>query len=161
MATCFDLLPLKRFTILWMSSHGFHYLFISEINGQIIAVPVQLYSTVDLPCICPFCPESTISVQWFRSSSSDTFIQDGNALAWWFEGDAGSSLGFGIKDDYSMVMHSVNLTNEGLYRCFAATVGADECRHDVKLSIYGKSLFISSVIAFECEGCFKFNAKRR
>eukprot|EP00057_Strongylocentrotus_purpuratus_P009306 XP_011663780.1 PREDICTED: uncharacterized protein LOC105438103 [Strongylocentrotus purpuratus] len=102
-----------------------------------ITVPVQLHTTGKLPCGCPVSQESTISVQWYESSNSDVFVKDGEALAWWYEGDTGSSQGFGIKDDFSMVMYSVNVTNGGLYRCIVTPVDSRiRCTHDVKLIIF-------------------------
>lgn len=113
-------------------------------------VTAELHTTVGLPCNCPICPQSTDAVQWYISSKSDEFVKDGDALAWWFEGETGSELGFGIKDDFSMSMYSVNLTNKGLYRCeVTQSLGAAVCTHDVKLDIYGKFLFILSFCNYE------------
>lgn len=107
-----------------------------------ISFPAELHTTVDLPCSCPICPYSTDAVQWYRSSDTDGFVKDGDAIAWWYLGETGSSQGFGIKDDFSMSIYSVNLTNKGLYRCdVTPSFGAAECTHDVKLDIYGKVFF--------------------
>lgn len=129
---------------------------LSETNGQIITVPAELHTSIDLPCICPICPESIFAVQWYKSSRSDVYVQDGKALAWWYEGETGSSQGFGIKDDFSMMIY--NLTDkhdQELYRCIISLVsGAAECTHDVKLGIYGKYLFVFIVISFHIEVCF-------
>eukprot|EP00057_Strongylocentrotus_purpuratus_P017051 XP_011671525.1 PREDICTED: uncharacterized protein LOC105441778 [Strongylocentrotus purpuratus] len=118
------------------------YIVQTETNAQVIPLPVELHTTVYLPCSCPICPESTSGVQWYRSSNQNTFIQDGEALAWWSEGITGGSQGFGIKDDFSMTIVSVNLIDQHeqeLYRCIVTPYGgAAECEHDVKLELYAK-----------------------
>lgn len=122
-------------------SQVLHHLSLSETNAQMMNVQVELHTTVGLSCRCPSCPESTVAVQWYRSSDPDAFIKDGKALAWWYEGETGSSQGFGITDDFSMIMYSVNITNKGLYRCIATPYDGAECTSDAKLGIYGKYLF--------------------
>lgn len=140
----------------WLSIVLIH---LSEKNGQITTVPVELLTTEYFPCRCLICPESTALVQWYRSSNSDAFIKDGKAIAWWSEGATGTSQGFGIKNDFSMIIY--NLTdqhNNKFYRCIVSPVGgAAACTHDIKLSIYGKYLFM--LFRFNSKIALKFAAK--
>eukprot|EP00057_Strongylocentrotus_purpuratus_P011954 XP_011666428.1 PREDICTED: uncharacterized protein LOC105439297 [Strongylocentrotus purpuratus] len=108
-----------------------------ETLGQPILFPIVLHTTDELPCEHHHGAEDILAAQWYKSSNSDIFVKDGGAVAWWYKGETRCLQGYGIQDDFALVMINVNITDRGLYRCVVSVPGnIEDDTHDVTIEVY-------------------------